>query len=319
MKSRRYVLAGFLVALLPTVYLVPVKATAGPTTFSFTKPFHYTSIRPAANFNPLTAMDAELRANGLPSRPSNGNDAGWVNAMKHLKTYVVPKLTPTGVRPQTNTNTWSGYLAGSLNGVNQGYTQVSGQWIVPSVSGQSGDYSCSWVGLGGMNISQLIQDGTEQDTTSTGTRYYSWICELPDMTGSSSTNIAVSPGDLVYAQCSYDPSNQDAYYFIENVTTGKYTNPNIQLPGSNDYSGASAEWITERPLLGGPNGTPSYLADYGTNTFEYCDTLKNGVKTPLASDSYTPIYMNDGHPLSSPGPLSSSDDGTFTDTFKASN
>src|SRR5436309_15315674 len=52
---------------------------------------------------------------------------------------------------------WSGYVA-----TNKTFTSVTGTWIVPQVTpGSSSAADATWVGIGGLNRSDLIQSGTQ--------------------------------------------------------------------------------------------------------------------------------------------------------------
>ena len=86
---------------------------------------------------------------------------------------------------------WSGYA----ETCKAPYTEVSGNWTVPSVSGPNGSYSAAWVGIDGYTNSSLIQTGTEQDVSGTGqASYAAWwttsaqkFAEQPITTGCSGT------------------------------------------------------------------------------------------------------------------------------------
>src|SRR6185503_10225868 len=65
--------------------------------------------------------------------------------------------TPSSAAITTDTSTnWSGYAA--TGGT---YTSVTGTWTVPTVSATTAGADATWVGIGGINSTDLIQAGTE--------------------------------------------------------------------------------------------------------------------------------------------------------------
>lgn len=162
---------------------------------------------------------------------------------------------------------WSGYaLASAVPGT---YHQVSGQWIVPTVSGHKSSASASWIGIDGFNNANLIQTGTEQDIVHGHAQYYAWWEILP----ASETPIAmaVSPGDVMSASIAQVSSTQWTIR-ITNKTTGQVFSTTQTYTGP----GQSAEWIVEAPTIGSHIAS---LASYGTTTFD--QTSVNGMNPGL--------------------------------------
>src|SRR5229473_5072317 len=106
---------------------------------------------------------------------------------------------------QMQSTNWSGYVAASF-GTGQTYTSARGTWVVPTVTyfaGFSTEYSSSWVGIGGfcensnctIVDNSLLQLGTEQDASSSGTRYYAWYEALPSPI--KKIPMSISPGDTI--------------------------------------------------------------------------------------------------------------------------
>ncbi|HEV3244950.1 MAG TPA: G1 family glutamic endopeptidase, partial [Candidatus Paceibacterota bacterium] len=101
-------------------------------------------------------------------------------------------LAPAG-SSNTNALNWAGYVA--TGGT---YTSVSGTWTVPKVQdGTTGDVAdATWVGIGGVASTDLIQAGTEAiPDSSGGIVYQAWMELLPQ--DSKVVPLAVSPGDVV--------------------------------------------------------------------------------------------------------------------------
>ncbi len=137
----------------------------------------------------------------------------------------------------------------------------------------------SWVGLDtGALGSDLIQAGIGQDAilfsfediTIAVTSAYVWTEFLPTQRGISRiSNFRVRIGDIVYVQVwvgassdsgDADISGPNCYFRILNITTGGYTTVRRSL-GSVTFTGATAEWIVERPMIGG-GFELAPLADY---------------------------------------------------------
>lgn len=56
-------------------------------------PLVVTPTPPSPGFNPLTATNAELRANGFPERPPGPVPKWWLNAVEHAHHWVYPHFT----------------------------------------------------------------------------------------------------------------------------------------------------------------------------------------------------------------------------------
>src|SRR2546423_759449 len=104
-------------------------------------------------------------------------------------------LLSLGANQSTN---WSGYNQGTLEQGGKVFSQISGDWTVPTASRHKAEaeFSSTWVGIGGGCIdagctvgdNTLIQTGTEQDVASNGKASYSawWeIIPAPSITISS--------------------------------------------------------------------------------------------------------------------------------------
>jgi hypothetical protein len=55
----------------------------------------------------------------------------------------------------------------------------------------------------------------------------------------------------------------DATFWFENITAGTYTTPFTTAPAGATFVGNSAEWVMERPTVG---GSLADLSDYGVTT-----------------------------------------------------
>jgi hypothetical protein len=214
------------------------------------------------------------------------------------------------VRP-LNTNTsqnWFGYNQGYLE-VHKKFHSITGQWTVPTVSqhvaGQA-EYTSDWIGIGGgcVNVkcsvtdNTLIQDGTEEDVSSSGTPSYSaWWETIPET--STAIKMTVEPGDTMSSSIVEKPKNSETWVItLKDVTRGETFTKKVEY--SSTY--LTAEWIEETPLVIGsktglaplPNAT-SPVFDHGTangaaanlktsQQMELVDSNGNVIGTPSAPD-----------------------------------
>jgi len=178
------------------------------------------------------------------------------------------------------------------------YLQVWGTWVVPTARvppGASGRHQCSaWVGLGGYGNNNgnnnLLQAGTEMDA---GSHPYAWYEWFP--AASIQVNLSVAAGQTIavfvgayggggggpdYAYSLNGQLYSEGSVSMVNLETGDAMplvvfpgplvdyNGNPIIPQITGISGASAEWIVERPS-NNQNGqlVLSELADYGELNF----------------------------------------------------
>jgi Peptidase A4 family len=270
---------------------------------------------PAAGFNSLTASDVELAQYGFPPRPDATSPkllAHWqkmvtapqkrltnlkvqaTNVVSGMPKAVNKTASPTG-GPATSNN-WSGYAVGAPSGTFQPNNSfIFGEWIVPVAQqtfytcNGAWDYSVQWVGFDGWGSGDVLQAGSEADAyCSGGTKYtyyslwYEWFvtgCTVNTATEPCNmwrTSLAASPGDLVGVEVWYTTTAPQGHAYIVNYTTQQSTSLGFnEPPGQATYAGNSAEWIVERPTVGGalPNLT-NYVAapfnvDYAYNGSSY--------------------------------------------------
>lgn len=183
---------------------------------------------------------------------------------------------------------WSGYEA---HGKKRSYDGVQGEWGVPSIAlAEPGytTYSSEWVGLDGDGTSDLVQAGSEQDYVDiwpfSYASYSTWTELLPNQPTSQGTGLGVNNGDdilvSVYIGDSTGHRNQYGTYgwfSIWDFTSGQGVLISTALSGTY-FNGISAEWIMERPTVGGVYSELScYLIAFMHNAG--ATTTKNKYKT----------------------------------------
>lgn len=179
---------------------------------------------------------------------------------------------------------WSGYA----ETCKAPYTEVSGNWNVPSVSGPNGSYSAAWVGIDGYTNSSLIQTGTEQDVSSSGqASYAAWwttsaqnFAEQPITTGCSGSGTCgqVSAGDAIAATITQAGAGSTSWTIVLSDTSAGWSfTKTLTYTGP----GASAEWVLEAPTVGGQVATLANFASANTPLVFDLGTVNAGVSPDL--------------------------------------
>jgi hypothetical protein len=189
----------------------------------------------------------------MPAAPALTHYLGPVRVV-HLTKHVATNQS----------SNWSGYNIGAdYPQVATGtmFTSVSGEWKVPTAtlhnSADSEEDSATWVGIGGgcvedsctVGDNTLIQAGTEQDVTSTGTSYDAWWEIIPEP--ETEVSLPVAPGNLIKVTIAETSTPGDWSIEIQNLTTHKKFTTTTPYSSSED----TVEWIEETPLEIGTEGT----------------------------------------------------------------
>lgn len=282
MKARLAFAASLVVSTAIALSLVGAGAANGTSTSPEGPAFQdgpalITPTVPPPGFNPLTATNAQLIANGLPPHPAGVHPGWWIRAVTnnhwvplhfttlHGRTHI-PHMAPaapqggsgTAASGGLNTSNWSGNEDYTSSGP---YQSIVAQWVVPSVTSLSGQnaYSSVWpgLGLGNSDSAQLFQAGSEQDSTwlyvlHVGEKQYFNYALWWEITAydggmyprQQGVGFGASPGQTVFVNVSYDTSTGQAHFYIKNDSTGQVDSFNVNAPGT--FGGKHAEWIYER-------------------------------------------------------------------------
>ena len=205
---------------------------------------------------------------GASANPNGGTSPG---------TPVPPADIATG---QSDSFNWSGYLA--TGGT---FTSVSGTWTVPNVDAGTNGMDATWVGIGGVDSTDLIQAGT-QATVENGQVTYSAIWEtLPDV--AQPVPLTINAGDQI--SISITQQKSDTWQIsIQDATNGQSWTKSLTYRSSL----SSAEWIEEAPATGRLTILP--LDSFGSVTFTSATTVENGQTRSIAQTGAKPIAMNNG-------------------------
>ena len=279
--------------------------------------------------------DEDVARLGYPPRPdaaaSPDHYATWLDSVSRPITRIPAHLVsrsdishrPSGVQEGAYTSSnWAGY---ELRGKTGSFVGVWGEWHVPGIplTAEAGSptYSALWVGLDGdgtvdpyTGTTDLVQAGTEQDTYWSGGlafyNVYAWTELLPNQPTAQDAGLSLNPGDDILVQAGECNSVSNfvmyggyACFYLWNKTQSQTVQFSIPLGTGYEYFGKEAEWIMERPCLGGCNtATPDYaeLADISTPYMWNNYAIPSIAGPPIASNTATrqlTMYNNDiNHP-----------------------
>jgi hypothetical protein len=201
----------------------------------------------------------------------------------------------TPARVSDTSSNWSGYVA---NGGT--YTSVTGTWIVPQVGATTTGADATWVGIGGVSGTDLIQAGTQATVSGGSVSYDAWIEMLPQ--SSRTISLSVAAGDSVTVSITEQSSGQWLIAMTNNTTKSSY-----QRTVTYASSRSSAEWVQEAPSSG--RGIIP-LDDFGTVRFTDGSAVRDGKSMSLSALGATPVAMinRSGQAIAQPSTLG--DDGS---------
>lgn len=199
------------------------------------------------------------------------------------QTNLTSPISPFGIGSSHN---WAGYVANSGT-----YTSVSGSWIIPQPSVSSTFAAdATWIGIGGVTTTDLIQVGTQAiQQPGSSISYQAWYEMLPG--NSVQIPISVNPGDLISASINEQSANQWLITLKDN-TNGQ----NYQTTVNYNSSMTSAEWIQEMPST---NFGFIPLDNFGTVQFTNGQVMQNGNTLNLSQANAQSMTMlnNSGQAL----------------------
>ncbi len=270
--------------------LLPLAASAAPPVPT-NLPNTMAHLAPPAAFNAVTASPEALLDNGFPPRPDAKSAPQayerWQHAVTSGATRILPQLRQTTIkhgprmassRQNGTSPNWSGYAVvnGTATYSGPSFSFIIGDWVVPGASQAIGactgtwDYSSTWVGIDGYNSNDVLQAGTESDAYcgTDGKAIYSgaWYEWFP-LGEVAITNLPTAPGDDMYVQV-YSTTPTTGHAYILNYSKNQAVSLTFKAPAGTVLVGNSAEWIVERPGIGGGLATlTNYTQDFMTNAY----------------------------------------------------
>ena len=184
---------------------------------------------------------------------------------------------------QEQSQNWAGYVAQSKDG--QHFSSVSGSWVQPAVSADSGTgYSAYWVGLGGasQNSKALEQIGTSANVVNGKTQYSAWYELVPSP--ETKLSLAIHPGDHMSATVKV--AGDQVTLSLDDQTTGQSVTKTLHMNGPDT---SSAEWIAEAPSQVTPGGGTQILplANFGKVTFTNAYATAGGHQGSISDPNWT--------------------------------
>ena len=143
----------------------------------------------------------------------------------------------------------------------------------------------AWVGIGGVNTRDLIQAGTQQTVSGSGsTQYQAWVETLPQ--ASHPVPLTIHPGDSVTVSISLVPQTQNQWQvsFKNNTTSQTH-----DVKETYSSSMSSAEWIQEAPSAA--RGRQIALDNFGSISFSQGSAVKDGQTVSIAGAGGQAITM----------------------------
>lgn len=200
--------------------------------------------------------------------------------------------TTTPARVSDTSSNWSGYVASGGT-----YTSVSGTWVVPQVGSTTTGADATWVGIGGVSGTDLIQAGTQAQVAGGDVSYSAWIEMLPE--SSRTISLDVAPGDSVTVTITEQSTGEWLIVMVNNTTSDSY-----QRSVRYTSSRSSAEWVQEAPSSG--RGIIP-LDDFGSVRFTAGSAVRDGTTLSLGALGATAVAMINraGQAIAQPSTLGS--------------
>lgn len=260
-----------------------------------------TSAAPRATASGTTLQAAGARTVGLPTAgpsaiPGEGSDLPqWDGGSRENADKVTNQ--------EATSRNWAGQIDTGPAGTT--FTSVTGYWRVPTVLPSANrKATATWIGIGGVGTSRLIQTGTSETTSGNTTTYSAWYELLP--ASSVRINDPVSPGNAMEAVI--DETAADEWQIqIEDVTKGWVAKGTVAYTAG---AATTAEWITERPEI---TGTLATLADFGSTRFTHLKMT--GTNVSRATPTAVQMANTQGQVIAFPGAVSPATTGNFTDYY----
>jgi hypothetical protein len=271
-----------------------------------------------AGFDALKASPQQLEAAGLPPRPDAQLNrkafASWQRAVTTQTRRVMPALAQTDIKhgphkaaagANGTSSNWSGYvlLNSQTSRTAASFYFLIADYVVPVAEQAFGactggwDYSSSWIGIDGYNSNDVLQAGTESDaycSGSTTATYYSAWYEWYPFGEVRIGSFPVSPGDDLFVEV-WSTSATAGHAYIVNYNTNQSVNLSFSAPSGTTLKGNSAEWVVERPSVGGSLATlTNYIEDFFEEAYAYDFNYdQSSPSAPYSGVSSIPLTMVD--------------------------
>jgi hypothetical protein len=239
----------------------------------------FDSYVPPAGFNPLAASNPALSEMNMPTRPVRGTAIpAWKKEMSGYKGTKKPELceattplstpasghTPVSKEPgeiagDAGSGNWAGYVDTAGR-----YTAVGAYWHQTTASNAGTSNEVTWVGIGGWNSKDLLQDGT--DSPGNGGYPYSWWEYLGGKSVGVLSADRTYAGQTIEAQVYYSTaSSGTAQFYVHDAGYAVLNERETDI--NQDYDPNVVDFVNERPK---PSSGP-YLPLSNTGTTDFWD------------------------------------------------
>jgi hypothetical protein len=201
---------------------------------------------------------------------------------------------------------WSGYVADTGT-----YSGITGTWTIPTVpTSNSAEADATWVGIGGISGTDLIQAGTQAITENGQIVYQAWYETLPN--ASTPVSLTVNPGDSVTATLTNEggSANSTSNWLI--TIKDNTTNQQYSQTVSYNSSESSAEWIEEMPSDTADSFIP--LDNFGSIAISNGTATLNGVSENILETGAHAVSMTNGENYLAQPSVLGTDGESFTVT-----
>ncbi len=289
MKTLSSALSAILLLAAPMAVLAENPHKLQPNEHALNLPGATTIEAPPAGFDPIAASDEDLAYHGFPPRPDQNATpkayATWVKAMSHSKNRIEPKLEQTAVfhgpanvaknptavegnaapslQPSNTyySSNWSGYVdfSGASSYGSTSFYYLVNDMVVPVAEQANGtcdggwDWGSEWNGIDGWGSSDVLQAGVEFDAycyLGSRSAYYSAWYEWYPYGEVRISSLPVAPGDDIFVEVWHTSATQ-GYAYLVNYNNNQYVEIGFTAYPGYPLIGNSAEWVVERPSVGG--------------------------------------------------------------------
>jgi len=256
--------------------------------------------------------------------------ATWAKAMQHSLKRIVPKLEQTAIfhgpakqakaanaaslandlslaNQPSNTSysyNWSGYVdfSGATSYGSRSYYFVVNDLTVPVAEQAFGactngwDYGSAWNGIDGWGSPDVLQAGIEFDAYcalggAVRSTYYSAWYEWYPYSEVRIGGFPIVPGDDLFVEVWHTSATQ-GYAYLVNYNNNQSVVVGFTAPAGTRLVGNSAEWVVERPSVG---GSLTNLTNYIMDPFWDAYAYTAGYAVFYDIDEATPVDMMDNY------------------------
>ena len=285
-----------------------------PVVKTTTQPAPAPAVTPAPNSSVPTLQPVSSTSTTSTTSSSTSSTSTQPTTSSTSTSSTSSSTSSTQTNPpasQYTSSNWSGYFS-ATSGTK--YTAVYGSWTAdsPTSSGSTTSYDGTWIGIGGITSTDLIQAGVNNSVTSAGAISTQVFYETLPSPAKTIVGFKVLPGDTIIVSIVESATNSWTITIQDTTQKETYTN-------TVNYTSSlsSAEWIEEDPSQ--TNGQLYPLDNFGTVNFYQTTATANGSSNNLTQLNANSITMvnSTGATVAQPSVIGS-DNASFSVQYKSS-